>query len=300
MVFTLPHAFGPLVLQNRRRLYGILFRATAQTLLTIGRDPKHLGAEIGFLALLHTWGQRLQLHPHIHCVVPGGGLAPHGDRWIPCRSKKFFLPVRVLSRLFRAKVLGLLRRAHRQGQLCLQGSLAPLEDPATWSIWLDTLATKEWVVYAKPPFGGPGQVLKYLARYTHRVAISNARLVAIDDGEVTFRWKDYAHGNQQRLMRLDAQEFIRRFLLHLLPPGFMRIRHYGYLANRVRVQRLTQIRSLMSKPKGRYNSAEVAQAGHGSRRDAWLCPVCEVGHLVRIERVPPQTSRARPPPLLAA
>jgi hypothetical protein len=299
VVFTLPNAFGPLALQNRRRVYGILFRAVAVTLLTIGRDPKHLGAEIGFLAVLHTWSQKLQHHPHVHCVVPGGGLAPDGDQWIACRSKRFFLPVRVLSRLFRGKFLAYLRKAYRQEKLSLRGKLADLQDPATWSLWLEGLATQEWVVYAKPPFGGPTQALKYLARYTHRVAIANSRLVALGDGKVTFRWKDYARGNRQRLMTLDGTEFLRRFLLHILPSGFQRIRHYGFLGNRVRAKKLARAKSLLDEEENRKASAEE-EPRDDTKEDPWLCPVCQAGHLVRSETLSAYPARERAPPDLAA
>jgi hypothetical protein len=232
VVFTLPAALGPIALQNPRAVYGLLFRAAAETLRRIAADPKHLGAEIGFLAVLHTWGQNLQHHPHVHCVVPGGGISPDGSRWVACRPG-FFLPVRVLSRLFRGLFLALLRAAFDRGKLSFHGRIAGLADPGEFRRALAAVSGVEWVVYAKPPFGGPRQVLKYLARYTHRVAISNRRLVALDGDEVTFRWKDYARGGEQRVMKLQAVEFIRRFLLHVLPAGFVRIRHYGFLANRV-------------------------------------------------------------------
>jgi hypothetical protein len=223
VVFTLPAALAPLALRNKRLLYGMLFRAVAATLRTIARDPQHLGADLGFLTVLHTWGQTLQHHPHVHCVVPGGGLARDGRRWVACRPQ-FFLPVRVLSRYFRHRFLRLLRAARQQGKLAYHGQLAHLADPTAWARWVDGLTRTEWVVYAKPPFGGPRQVLKYLARYTHRVAIANHRLVSLADGRVTFQWKDYAHGQRWRTMTLDAVEFLRRFLLHALPRGLQRIR----------------------------------------------------------------------------
>jgi hypothetical protein len=229
-VFTLPQALSPLALQNQRLVYGGLFKAASETLLQIGADAKHLGAQIGFLAVLHTWGQNLHHHPHLHCVVPGGGLAAGDSRWINCR-RQFLFPVKVLSRIFRAKFVGLLKRAFQQTQLRLHGKLQYLAKPRNFFRWLKELAQSEWVVYAKPPFGGPQQVLKYLARYTHRVAISNRRLVALQNGFVTFRWKDYAQNNQPALMTLPATEFIRRFLLHILPRGLVRIRHFGFLAN---------------------------------------------------------------------
>jgi hypothetical protein len=260
VVFTLPALLGPLALQNKRVLYGMLFRAASETLCTIARDPKHLGARIGFLAVLHTWGQTLQHHPHLHCVVPGGGLAPDGSHWVPSRAQ-FFLPVRVLSRLFRGKFLAYLRAAFDQGTLVLHGRLERLADGTHWCRLLTELEASDWVVYAKPPFGGPTQVLKYLARYTHRVAISNRRLVSLDDGKVSFRWKDYAKGTHCRTMTLDAVEFLRRFLLHSLPKGFQRIRQYGFLANRVRHEKLPRCRALLR------DDTEEATLGDGGAVD---------------------------------
>src|SRR3954453_4977724 len=222
VVFTLPAVLGPIALQNPREVYGALFRAAAETLQQIAADPQHLGAEVGFLAIPHTWGQNLEHHPHVHCVVPGGGLSPDGSRWIAC-PPGFFLPVRVLSRVFRGK----------------------LADAGAFQRRLAASAATEWVVYSKPPFGGPEQVLKYLARYTHRVAISNRRLVSLEDGDVAFHWKDYAHGGDQKTMTLKATEFIRRFLLHVLPSGFVRIRHYGFLANRVCQEKLALCGALL-------------------------------------------------------
>jgi len=300
VVFTLPHAIAHLALQNRRMIYGLLFQAVSQTLLTIGRDPKHLGAEIGFLAVLHTWGQKLQHHPHVHCVVAGGGLSPDGRRWIPCRNANFFLPVRVLSRLFRGKFLSCLRKAYAQGELGLYGKLSSLQDPAEWSQWLEALAGKDWIVYAKPPFGGPQRVLKYLARYTHRVAISNSRLIALEDGQVTFRWKDYTRGNQQRTTTLDAVEFTRRFLLHVLPSGFMRIRYYGFLANRVRGGKLPQARCLLGVSEEAETCIQDAEPSDSPCKDEWVCPKCRTGHLIWIEILRIEPSRERAPPALAA
>src|SRR5262249_44657859 len=240
----LPTTLGPIALQNPRVVYGLLFRAAAETLQQIAADPKHLGAEIGFLAVLHTWGQNLQHHPHVHCVVPGGGLSPHGSRWAPCRPG-FFLPVRGLSRLFRGKFLALLRGAFDQGTLSFHGSITALANPGEFQCRLAASARTEWVVYAKPPFGGPEQVLRYLARYTHRVAISNRRLTALEGDEVEFHWKDYARNGKQKTMRLKAVEFLRRFLQHVLPSGFVRIRHYGFLANRVCHEKLARCRELL-------------------------------------------------------
>jgi len=230
VVFTLPRQIGGLALQNAREIYGILFRAASETLLTIAADPKRLGAAIGFVAVLHTWGQTLHLHPHLHCVVPGGGIGPGGERWIGCRKSSFLLPGRVLSARFRNVFLTYLRQAYRDGKLRFHGDMADLEKPGAFEALCRKAGKIKWVVHAKAPFGGPEQVLKYLARYTHRVAISNRRLLSMDDGRVTFEWKDYADGNKTRIMTLDAVEFIRRFLLHILPSGFVRIRQYGFLA----------------------------------------------------------------------
>lgn len=241
VVFTLPDTFNALALGNRRIVYGVLFDAVAQTLAEVAANPRHLGARIGFIGVLHTWGQNLQLHPHIHCVVPGGGLSPDGSRWIACKPG-FFLPVRVLSKVFRGKFIDLLKRA-RAG-----GKLLGVDDDGDFTRLLNASVKHDWVVYAKPPFGGPEQVLKYLSRYTHRIAISNRRLVSIDDQNVTFNWKDYAHNNRPRTMTLDGGEFLRRFLLHAVPGGFMRIRHFGLLANRGRAGNLAACRRLLSVP----------------------------------------------------
>lgn len=295
VVFTLPEGLGPLALQNKRVVYGLLFRAASDALLTIGSDPKHLGVELGFLAVLHTWGQNLLLHPHVHCVVPGGGLSPDHSRWIPCR-RDFFLPVRVLSRFFRTQFLRLLRQAHARGELSLRGRLAALADAPAWQRFLEYLTRTEWVVYAKPPFGSAVQVLKYLARYVYRVAIANSRLVAIEDGSVTFRWKDYAHGGRQSTMALRATEFIRRFLLHVLPSGFVRIRHYGFLANRLRHERLVLIRKLFgidSAPAAEHSDsdrASLAKQDSDTPKQPRLCPVCKKGHLVLVANMPPEPS----------
>jgi hypothetical protein len=273
VVFTLPQELAHLALHNPKQIYNILFRSASETLLTIAADPQHLGASIGFLAVLHTWGQNLHLHPHLHCVVPGGGISSDGSRWIACR-KNFFLPVRVLSRLFRTKFLKALRSAFRRGDLRY---LAP---PSAFQSLCQELAHREWVVYAKPPFGGPERVLKYLARYTHRVAISNHRLRSLEHGNVSFSWKDYAHGNHTKDMTLDAVEFIRRFLLHVLPSGFVRIRQFGLLANRVRKQKLEQCRTLLA-------ARQPLIDGQGSSEvksdDPHCCPVCKLGRLIVIE-----------------
>jgi len=292
VVFTVPDPIAAIALQNKKVVYGILFRAAAAALRRIAADPKHLGAKIGFLAVLHTWGQNLQHHPHLHCVVPGGGLSPDGRRWVACRNG-FFLPVRVLSRLFRGLFLRGLKEAYAAGTLEWHGSLLPLADPESFKTALKACYKIEWVVYSKPPFGGPDQVLDYLGRYTHRVAISNDRLVRLEDGKVTFRWKDYRHGNKQKLMTLKAEEFIRRFLLHVLPSGFVRIRHFGFLANCHREDKLALCRELLGAPQ--VDAQEV------SAPDDWkttyekltgqsltICPACHQGQMVTVEILPPQ------------
>jgi hypothetical protein len=259
VVFTLPASIAELALQNKRLLYGLLFRITAETLLTIARDSKRLGAHIGFIAVLHTWGQNLLHHPHVHCVVPGGGLALDGHSWRSSRPK-FFLPVRVLSAYFRRRFLAGLEAIFESGQLRLAGSLAPLRDPAAFAAWLAEARATRWVVYSKAPFGGPQQVLRYLGRYTHRVALSNGRLVCFDESTVSFRWKDYRDDNRQKVMTLSADEFIRRFLLHVLPRGFQRIRHYGLLANPSRARNLARCRLLLGGESATAPPAPVASA----------------------------------------
>lgn len=251
VVFTLPEEIARIAFHNQAVVYGLLFRAASKTLLTIAGDPKHLGAEIGFFAILHTWGQNLLYHPHLHCVVPGGGPSPDQRCWVGCRPG-FFLPVRVLSRQFRRLFLAGLEAAFRDGKLRFYGDLESLRDPVAFHHHLAPLAEREWVVYAKPPFGGPQQVLEYLGRYTHRVALSNERLLAVSGGQVTFQWKDYRGQGQDRpksrVMTVTADEFIRRFLLHTLPPGFQRIRYFGLLASRHREPRLALCRQLLTHP----------------------------------------------------
>lgn len=296
VVFTLPEALGPLALQNKKVLYGILFLAASETLLRIAKDPKHLGARIGFLAVLHTWGQRLDHHPHLHCVVPGGGFSPDRSRWISARES-FFLPVRVLSRVFRGKFLAYLREAFQKGRLEFHGKLAGLQEESQWKAYLRALSSTEWVVYSKPPFGGPEQVLKYLARYTHRVAISDQRLVSLQDDKVTFRYKDYRCGDIQRKMTLEATEFIRRFLQHVLPGSFHRIRYFGFLANRYRKKNLALARILLNSDttsdpceaasQSQPPSADSPKADFEIKAKEHLCPVCKKGHLVIVETIKP-------------
>jgi hypothetical protein len=289
VVFTLPAALAPIALQNPRVVYGLLFRAAAEALQQIAADPAHLGAEIGFLAVLHTWGQNLQHHPHVHCVVPGGGISPDGSRWVACRPG-FFLPVRVLGRLFRGQFLARLKAAFDTGRLSFHGQLADLAEPAAFRRALAATADTEWVVYAKPPFGGPEQVLKYLARYTHRVAISNHRLIGLEGGQVEFLWKDYADEGKQKTMKLKAVEFLRRFLLHVLPAGFVRVRHYGFLANRVCREELELCRTLLAalttpQPVGAERASEP-ERGIERGPEAHVCPACGEGRMVIIETFP--------------
>ena len=266
VVFTLPHALIPLCQRNPRILYDLLFQASAAAMREVAADPKHLGAQIGFLSILHTWGQNLLQHPHVHCVIPAGGLSPDRTRWVHPKYP-FFLPVKVLSRVFRGKFVSRLKRAFRKKKLQVPLTNAALEQPKLFLQFLRTLFREDWVVYAKPAFGGASQVLRYLGRYTHRVAISNHRLLAFDGERVTFRWKDYARGNKQRQMTLDATEFLRRFLQHVLPRGFVRIRQFGFLANRCRTARLQLIRKLFSQPR-------EPCAPSASQTRTWNCPRC--------------------------
>jgi hypothetical protein len=300
VVFTLPEAVAAIAYQNKAVVYALLFRAVAETLRTIAADPRHLGAQIGWIAVLHTWGQTLLYHPHVHCIVPGGGLSPDGQRWVACRAG-FFLPVRVLSRYFRSRFLALLQEAFAQRRLQFFSTLAPLADANRFAASLAPLRTAEWVVYAKPPFGGPQQVLDYLGRYTHRVAIANHRLVAIDNGAVSFRWRDYQHHNKGKLMTLTADEFMRRFLLHVLPEGFQRIRHYGFLGNRGRVTKLAQCRRPCA-PSSSLSSASPLPSDyrgastHLTTRSLLVCPVCQQGSMLRIEVLAPAPSCQVPVP----
>src|SRR5215210_2003948 len=287
LVFTLPEEFNPLALSNPRFLYDLLFRCASETLLEIAADPKHLGARIGVLAVLHTWGQKLTLHPHLHCIVPGGGLSLKGDQWVGSRSD-FFLPVRVLQKLFRGKFLAALKTAEKKGDL-----------PACRLPDLQALYRKSWVVYCKPPFGSPEQVLAYLGRYTHRVALSNSRLVHIDDAGVTFTWKDYADQNRIREMTLPGEEFLRRFLLHVLPERFVRIRYFGLLANRHRREALARCREVLPgrspRPKvEKMDWRELYQKLTGL--DPSQCEVCGQKALRLAQELSPVRRRERPPP----
>jgi Putative transposase/Transposase zinc-binding domain len=279
LVFSVPHALVPLMWQNKKILFSLLFEATAATLLEVAADPKHLGAEIGFFGILHTWGQTLQPHPHIHCVVPGGGLSSDHTRWISSRSN-FFLPVKVLSRVFRGKFCAALRRAFHARQLAFFGACLPLADANNFSRFLRTLFEHDWIVYSKPPFGGPDHVLQYLARYTHRVAISNHRIVSVNQAEVRFRWKDYANHNKKRTMTLTGPEFLRRFLQHVLPKGFPRIRYFGWFANRKRGPLLRLCRVLLAQTP----EPAVTTSAHPSVPE---CPKCH-GPMRILERLTPQ------------
>jgi Putative transposase/Transposase zinc-binding domain len=291
VVFTVPREIAVIAYQNKAVVYGILFHAAAETLRTIAADPEHLGAELGFFAVLHTWGQTLLHHPHLHCVVAGGGLSADGNRWVNCRPN-FFLSVRVLARLFRRLFLAALESAFNAKKLSFSGPLAPLRDYRAFRRHLAPTRKAEWCLYAKPPFAGPEQVLAYLARYTHRAAISNNRLRDIEEGKVRFCWKDYRNGNRQRTMTLTADEFIRRFLLHVLPEGFQRIRYYGFLANRYREQKLARCRQLLAMPQSEPTDDQTAADYRDQYQDLTgtsltECPACRRGRMVIIEVLNP-------------
>ena len=278
LVFTLPEPLARLALANKRVVYDLLFQAVAETLLQVAANPKRLGGAIGGLMVLHTWGQRLQHHPHVHCVVPMGGLSPDGTRWIHARPR-FFLPIAVLRKLFRGKLVANIRDAFRKGRLDFPGTLAPLKPEAAFGAFLRSLYRQPWVVYAKPPFGSPAHVLHYLARYTHRVAISNHRLVNVTDETVSFRWKDYRHGSQVRTLTLDVDEFLRRFLLHVLPKRFVRIRYFGFLASRCRTRGLPQCRQAIGV------APPLVEPPAPARPPAtWPCPRCG-GPMRLVERL---------------
>ena len=294
VVFTLPAQLAPLALHNKKLIYDLLLQASAETLLQVARTPCHLGAEIGFFSVLHTWNQQLQLHPHVHCVVAAGGLSLDHTHWIPARPR-FFLPLPVLRRVFRGKFRAGLQSAFQHRQLRFSQDLRLLAQPKIFAAWLRPLFRKHWVIYCKPPFGGPEHVLQYLARYTHRVAISNHRLVALVDHKVTFRWRDSAHHNQQKLMTLELDEFLRRFLLHVLPKGFVRIRNFGFLANRRRATLLPLCCQTLgavppSSPADDTSSAQLVAP-------LWRCPNCG-GPMVVVERLTAAQVLLRSPPFL--
>jgi hypothetical protein len=301
VVFTVPDAIAAIAAQNKPQVYGILFRATAETLRTIAADPQHLGAEIGFFAVLHTWGQTLVHHPHLHCVVAGGGLSPDGTRWVACRPG-FFLPVRVLSRLFRRLFLQYLQAAYDAGTLRLVGSLESLRDRPAWTAALAAVRQQEWVVYAKRPFAGPQQVVDYVGRYTHRVAISNHRLLDMDGGQVRFTYKDYRADppDSSKTMTLAATEFIRRFLLHVLPTGFHRIRYYGFLGARHRRKKLTRCRQLLGSTTSLTTPTDATSPTDYRDRVETLtgislrvCPACHHGEMIIVERLLPACRAVR-------
>jgi hypothetical protein len=312
VVFTMPDLLNPLVLRNKEVVFKILFNAASQTLLQIAKDPRHLGAEIGITAVLHSWGQNLLFHPHLHCVVTGGGLSADGKRWVPSRER-YFLPVKVLASLYRGKLLAALDSAWKNGLLDLAGSTEELSDPAAWSAFKDRLYRKPWVVYSKPPFGGPEHVFHYLGRYTHRVAISNHRITDLSDGKVTFTVKDYADNHRRKSLTLDAVEFLRRFLLHVLPKRFVRIRHYGLCAARnvhtklTIAQRLLADTSALPHSKPSPHSEPILAPWwhrflHLTGIDVMACPNCCVGRLVRRRTLHPGTAgdlNSRAPPYAA-
>jgi len=297
VVFTLPHRLAPLVLQNKKVLYGLLFRTSAETLLEVARNPRHLGAEIGFFSVLHTWSQKLSIHPHVHCVVPAGGLSLDHTRWVRSRDN-YFLPKGVLREIFRGKFVDALERAFQNGQLRFEGDLKLLAQPKIFAAWLRPLFRQDWVVYLKRPFGGPEYVLHYLGRYTHRVAISNHRLVSLTDGQVTFRWRDSAHHNEQKLLPLSLDEFLCRFLLHILPKGFVRIRNFGFLANRKRATLLPLCFQLLKSAQQPRAEQQHASSTEGCP-DLWRCPKCG-GPMKVIERLTAAEIQLRSPPQISA
>ena len=295
VVFTLPHRLAPLVLQNKKVLYSLLFRTSAETLLEVARNRRHLGAEIGFFSVLHTWSQQLKIHPHVHCVVPAGGLSLDHTRWVRSPDN-YFLPKEVLREIFRGKFVDALEQAFQNGQLRFEGDLKLLAQPKIFAAWLRPLFRQDWVVYLKRPFGGPAYVLHYLGRYTHRVAISNHRLVSFADGQVTFRWRDSAHHNEQKLLSLSLDEFLCRFLLHILAKGFVRIRNFGFLANRKRATLLPlclQLLGSVQQPQADQHASSTADGP-----DLWRCPQCG-GPMKVIERLTAAEIQLRSPPRIS-
>ncbi|OGJ88419.1 MAG: hypothetical protein A2268_02745 [Candidatus Raymondbacteria bacterium RifOxyA12_full_50_37] len=279
-VFTIPPALNPFALRNKEAFYALMFKAVSETLLELAKNKKRLGAVIGFIAILHTWGQNLMDHPHIHCVVPGGGIQE--TRWIHCR-RKFLFPIRVLSALFKGKLMAYFREAVTNNDIQFHGALAAHKDPIAFQSLIDDLYAQDWVIYVKPPFAGPQAVLKYLGSYTHRIAISNRRIISIKDGMVSFTWKDYAHGNVRKVMAFPISEFIRRFLLHVVPKGFVRIRHYGFLGNRTRKTSIAACRKalgvLRPPEEKRQPRSWVDLCKQLTGNDPTLCPMCGTGHL---------------------
>ena len=301
VVFTLPAELNRLVSMNRKVMYDLLFQSVSGTLMELANDPKHLGARIGIIGILHTWGQNLMDHPHLHCIVTGGGLSADGGRWVPCR-KGFFIPVRVLSALFRGKFLGLLKKCFRSDVLAFPGSIRHLKQPGDFETFRRQLYQKRWVVYCKPPFDGPKGVLRYLGRYTHRIAISNHRVLDNRDGKVSFLWRDYADGNRQKTMTLQADEFIRRFLLHILPERFVRIRHFGLLANRRRKDNIARCSEYLGT--GKTATKEKIKPETWPEQllrlcgiDVTTCPVCQKGRMFRVALLNP--IRCNSPPVVS-
>ena len=289
VVFSVPHELNVFALENPSAFYNLLFTASSASALEMAANPERLGAEVGMIAILHTWGQNLLLHPHIHCVVPAGGPSLDHQQWISSRYR-FFLPVKALRRLFRGKFIAGLKRLYRRKKLGHTGPAAVFREPQQFAKLVGRLRRQDWAVYAKPAFGGPLQVLRYLGRYTHRVAISNHRLLAFDGKRVSFRWRDYAHGNKSRVMTLDSVEFLRRFFLHVLPKGFVRIRHFGFLANRFRTERLSLCRQLLSVTPETPSTQPPLQSAF-----TWRCPRCGSAMTVSTSLTPQEvSSRCRP------
>jgi len=300
VVFTIPSELNPLVLRNQKVMYDLLFRSVSETLTELAHDQKHLGAQIGATGILHTWGQNLMDHPHIHCIVTGGGLSPDGSRWVSCR-KKFFIHVKVLSEVFSGKFLDYLKHCFKKGALVFPGSISHLKEPGDFKIFMRQIYKKKWVVYCKPPFGGPQGVLQYLGRYTHRIAISNNRILSNRDGKASFLWRDYADNNRQKTMTLKADEFIRRFMLHVLPARFVRIRHFGLLANRNRKDAIALCRKFLG--------SGITETKENVSKETWqeqliricgidvtVCPVCQKGRMLRVAILNPL--RCNSPPML--
>jgi hypothetical protein len=298
VVFTIPSELNPLVSINRKVMYDLLFRSVSETLMELANDPKHLGAKIGVIGILHTWGQNLMDHPHVHCIVTGGGISPDGGRWVSCR-KSFFIHVKVMSALFSGKFLDHLEHSFKNGVLVFDGAISHLKTPGNFNIFRKQLYEKKWVVYCKPPFDGPKGVLQYLGRYTHRIAISNNRILANQDGKVSFLWRDYAEDNRQKTMTLKADEFIRRFLLHVLPARYVRIRHFGLLANRNRKDNIAACHRMIGDGK--------TVKKESSRQETWqeqllricgidvtVCPICQKGKMCRIEWLLPVRCKSPP------
>jgi hypothetical protein len=299
VVFTLPSKLNPLVIMNQKVLYNLLFRSVSETLVELSNNPEHLGARIGFIAILHTWGQNLMGHPHIHCVVPGGGLSNDGNHWVSSR-KKFFIPVKVMSKLFRGKFLDYLKKSFEAGELIFPGGISHLSKPAYFEAFRRQFNYKKWFVYCKPPFNGAEGVLQYLGRYTHRIAISNNRILNMHDGEVSFRWRDYADGDTQKTMTVKADEFIRRFLLHVLPPRYVRIRHFGLLANRSCKDNIALCRELLGDCKTITKEKDKPETWQQQLLricgiDVSICPVCKKGRMIMVEGLLP--SRCNGPPV---